>query len=203
MMEVYANIFIKAVFIENLALVFFLGMCPFLALSRQIKTAFGLGMAVIVVQVITVPLNNLIYQHLLKEGALIWAGLPDVDLSFLGFISYIGVIAAMVQILEILLDRFYPPLYNSLGIYLPLITVNCAILGGSLFIVERNYNFGESVVFGLGTGMGWAIAIVLLAAVREKLKYSDVPAGLQGIGIIFISAGLMSLAFMAFSGIRL
>ena len=203
MIEGYINIFIRAVFIENLALVFFLGMCPFLALSRHIKTAFGLGMAVIVVQVITVPVNNLIYQYLLKEGALIWVGLPDVNLSFLGFISYIGVIAAMVQILEILLDRYFPPLYNSLGIYLPLITVNCAILGGSLFMVERNYDFGESVVFGLGTGMGWAIAIVLLAAVREKLKYSDVPAGLQGIGIIFISAGLMSLAFMAFSGIHL
>ena len=202
-MEDYARIFISSVFIQNLALVFFLGMCPFLALSRQIKTAFGLGMAVIVVQFITVPVNNLIYQNLLKEGALAWAGLPDVDLSFLGFISYIGVIAAMVQILEMVLDRFFPPLYNALGIYLPLITVNCAILGGSLFMVERNYNFGESVVFGLGTGMGWAIAIVLLAAVREKLKYSDVPAGLQGSGIVFISAGLMSLAFMAFSGIRL
>lgn len=202
-MEVYANIFIRAVFIENLALVFFLGMCPFLALSRQIKTAFGLGMAVIVVQLITVPTNNLIYQHLLKEGALAWAGLPEVDLSFLGFISYIGVIAAMVQILEMVLDRFFPPLYQALGIYLPLITVNCAILGGSLFMVERNYNFGESVVFGLGTGTGWAIAIVVLAAVREKLKYSDVPEGLQGIGIIFISVGLISLAFMAFSGIHL
>ena len=203
MIETYVNIFIRAVFIENLALVFFLGMCPFLALSRQIKTAFGLGMAVIVVQLITVPVNNLIYQFLLKQGALAWAGLPDVDLGFLGFISYIGVIAAIVQILEMVLDRFLPPLHQALGIYLPLITVNCAILGGSLFMVERNYNFGESVVFGLGTGTGWAIAIVVLAAVREKLKYSDVPEGLQGIGIIFISAGLMSLAFMAFSGIHL
>jgi len=203
MMETYVSIFIRAVFIENLALVFFLGMCPFLALSRQIKTAFGLGMAVIVVQLITVPVNNLIYQFLLKQGALAWAGLPGVDLSFLGFISYIGVIAAIVQILEMVLDRFLPPLHQALGIYLPLITVNCAILGGSLFMVERNYNFGESVVFGLGTGTGWAIAIVVLAAVREKLKYSDVPDGLQGTGIIFISAGLMSLAFMAFSGIHL
>lgn len=202
MMEVYANIFIRAVFIENLALAFFLGMCPFLALSRQIKTAFGLGMAVIVVQVMTIPINNLIYQFLLKEGALTWAGMPYVDLSFLGFISYIGVIAAMVQILEMILDRFFPPLYHALGIYLPLITVNCAILGGSLFMVERNYNFGESVIFGLGTGIGWAIAILVLAGVREKLKYSDVPEGLQGMGIIFISAGLMSLAFMAFSGIN-
>ncbi|MCK5431658.1 MAG: NADH:ubiquinone reductase (Na(+)-transporting) subunit E [Gammaproteobacteria bacterium] len=202
-MEAYANLFIRAVFIENLALAFFLGMCPFLALSRQIKTAFGLGMAVIVVQVITIPTNNLIYQYLLKDGALAWAGLPDVDLSFLGFISYIGVIAAIVQILEMVLDRFFPPLYQALGIYLPLITVNCAILGGSLFMVERNYNFGESVVFGLGTGTGWAIAILVLAGVREKLKYSDVPDGLQGIGIVFISVGLMSLAFMAFSGIHL
>ena len=202
-MEAYANIFIRAVFIENLALTFFLGMCPFLALSRQIKTAFGLGLAVIVVQVITIPVNNLIYQYLLQAGALAWAGLPDVDLSFLGFISYIGVIAAMVQILEIIIERFFPPLYQALGIYLPLITVNCAILGGSLFMVERNYNFGESVVFGLGTGTGWAIAILVLAGVREKLKYSDVPEGLQGTGIVFISAGLMSLAFMAFSGIHL
>lgn len=203
MMEAYANLFIRAVFIENLALVFFLGMCPFLALSKQIKTAFGLGMAVIVVQVMTIPINNLIYQCLLKEGALAWAGMPDVNLSFLGFICYIGVIAAMVQILEMVLDRFFPPLYQALGIYLPLITVNCAILGGSLFMVERNYNFGESVVFGLGTGTGWAIAILVLAGMREKLKYSDVPEGLQGMGIIFISAGLMSLAFMAFSGINL
>lgn len=202
-MEAYANLFIRAVFIENLALAFFLGMCPFLVLSRQIKTAFGLGMAVIVVQVITIPTNNLIYQYLLKDGALAWAGLPDVDLSFLGFISYIGVIAAIVQILEMVLDRFFPPLYQALGIYLPLITVNCAILGGSLFMVERNYNFAESVVFGLGTGTGWAIAILVLAGVREKLKYSDVPDGLQGIGIVFISVGLMSLAFMAFSGIHL
>ena len=202
-MEAYANIFIRAVFIENLALTFFLGMCPFLALSRQIKTAFGLGLAVIVVQVITIPVNNLIYQYLLKAGALAWAGLPDVDLSFLGFISYIGVIAAMVQILEIVIERFFPPLYQALGIYLPLITVNCAILGGSLFMVERNYNFGESVVFGLGTGTGWAVAILVLAGVREKLKYSDVPEGLQGTGIVFISAGLISLTFMAFSGIHL
>lgn len=202
-MEAYLNLFIRAVFIENLALAFFLGMCPFLALSRQIKTAFGLGLAVIVVQVITIPTNNLIYQYLLKEGALAWAGLPEVDLSFLGFISYIGVIAAMVQILEIVIERFFPPLYHALGIYLPLITVNCAILGGSLFMVERNYNFGESIVFGFGTGTGWAIAILVLAGVREKLKYSDVPEGLQGIGIVFISAGLISLAFMAFSGINL
>ena len=193
----------SAVFTGNILLTTFLGMCPFLALSRQIKTAFGLGMAVIVVQVITIPTNNLIYQYLLKDGALAWAGLPDVDLSFLGFISYIGVIAAIVQILEMVLDRFFPPLYQALGIYLPLITVNCAILGGSLFMVERNYNFGESFVFGLGTGTGWAIAILVLAGVREKLKYSDVPDGLQGIGIVFISVGLMSLAFMAFSGIHL
>lgn len=202
-MEAYVHLFIRAVFIENLALAFFLGMCPFLALSRQIKTAFGLGIAVIVVQVITVPVNNLIYQFLLKPGGLAWAGLPDVDLAFLGFISYIGVIAAIVQILEMALDRFFPALHQALGIYLPLITVNCAILGGSLFMVERNYNFSESVVFGLGTGTGWALAILVLAGVREKLRYSDIPEGLQGIGIVFIATGLISLAFMAFSGIHL
>ena len=202
-MEAYINLFIRSVFIENLALVFFLGMCPFLALSRKIKTALGLGLAVIVVQVITIPINNLIYQFLLKKGALAWAGLNEVDLSFLVFISFIGVIAAMVQILELVLDRYFPPLHQSLGIYLPLITVNCAILGGSLFMVERNYNFPESIVFGLGTGTGWAVAIMILAGIRQKLKYSDVPDGLQGTGIVFISAGLISLAFMAFSGITL
>jgi Na+-transporting NADH:ubiquinone oxidoreductase subunit E len=178
-------------------------MCTFLALSKKISTAFGLGIAVIVVQGLTVPVNNLIYQHLLKEGALAWAGLPDVDLSFLGLISYIGVIAAMVQILEMFLDRFVPALYNALGIFLPLITVNCAILGGSLFMVERDYGFAESVTYGVGSGIGWALAITALAGVREKLKYSDVPDGLQGLGITFITVGLMSLGFMAFSGIQL
>ncbi|MBR9813129.1 NADH:ubiquinone reductase (Na(+)-transporting) subunit E [bacterium] len=197
------NLFIKAVFVENLALSFFLGMCTFLAVSKKISTAIGLGAAVVAVQAITVPLNNVIYQFLLKEGALSWAGLPEVDLSFLGLISYIGVIAASVQILEMTLDKFVPALYNALGIFLPLITVNCAILGGSLFMVERDYNFAESVTYGLGSGVGWALAIVLLAGVREKLKYSDVPDGLQGLGITFITAGLMALGFMAFSGVQL
>ncbi|MCB1806164.1 MAG: NADH:ubiquinone reductase (Na(+)-transporting) subunit E [Candidatus Competibacteraceae bacterium] len=202
-MEIYINLFIKSVFVENLALAFFLGMCTFLAVSKKIETAIGLGVAVVVVQALTVPVNNLIFQIFLKDGALAWAGLPDVDLSFLGLISYIGVIAAIVQILEMFLDRYVPVLYNALGIFLPLITVNCAILGGTLFMVERDYNFGESVVYGIGSGVGWALAITALAGVREKLKYSDVPDGLQGLGITFISAGLMSLGFMAFSGIQL
>lgn len=202
-METYINLFIQSVFVENLALAFFLGMCTFLAVSKKIETAFGLGVAVIVVQTLTVPVNNLLYQYLLKDGALAWAGLPNVDLSFLGLISYIGVIAAMVQILEMFLDRFMPALYNALGIFLPLITVNCAILGGTLFMVQRDYAFGEAVTYGLGSGVGWALAITALAGVREKLKYSDVPDGLQGLGITFISVGLMSLGFMAFSGIQL
>ena len=202
-MEAYLSLFVRSIFVENLALSFFLGMCTFLAISKRIETAIGLGAAVIVVQTITVPVNNLIFQYLLKDGALAWAGLPDVDLSFLGLISYIGVIAAMVQILEMTLDRYFPALYNALGIFLPLITVNCAILGGSLFMVERSYDFGQSVVFGLGSGFGWALALVGLASIREKLKYSDVPEGLQGLGITFIIGGLMSLVFMSFSGIQL
>jgi Na+-transporting NADH:ubiquinone oxidoreductase subunit E len=202
-MEAYLSLFVQSVFVENLALSFFLGMCTFLAISKSIETALGLGAAVIVVQAITVPANNLIYTYLLRDGALAWAGLPDVDLSFLGLISYIGVIAAMVQILEMTLDRYFSALYNALGIFLPLITVNCAILGGSLFMVERSYTFGESLVYGVGSGFGWALALVGLASVREKLKYSDVPAGLQGLGITFIITGLMSMAFMSFSGIQL
>ena len=202
-MEVYLNIFLKSVFVENMALAFFLGMCTFLAVSKKVDTAVGLGVAVVAVQAITIPANNLIYNYLLKEGALSWAGLPEADLSFLGLISYIGVIAAMVQILEMTLDRFFPALYNALGIFLPLITVNCAILGGSLFMVERSYTFSESVVFGVGSGVGWGIAIAALAGIREKLKYSDVPEGLRGLGITFITVGLMSLAFMTFSGIQL
>ncbi len=202
-MEHHISLLIKAVFVENMALAFFLGMCTFLAVSKQISTAIGLGVAVIVVQVITVPVNNLIYTYVLKEGALSWAGLPEVDLSFLGLISYIGIIAAMVQILEMFLDKYVPALYNALGIFLPLITVNCAILGGTLFMVERDYNFAESVTYGVGSGLGWALAITALAGVREKLKYSDVPDGLQGLGITFITVGLMSLGFMAFSGIQL
>jgi Na+-transporting NADH:ubiquinone oxidoreductase subunit E len=193
----------KSVFVENMALAFFLGMCTFLAVSKNVATAFGLGVAVVVVQGITVPANNLIFQYLLKEDALAWAGLTGVDLTFVGLISYIGIIAAMVQILEMFLDKFVPSLYNALGIFLPLITVNCAILGGSLFMVERDYNFGESVVFGFGSGVGWALAIVALAGIREKMKYSDVPPGLRGLGITFITVGLMSLAFMSFSGIQL
>ena len=202
-MEAYLSLFVRVVFIENLALSFFLGMCTFLAVSKKIETAFGLGVAVVVVQAITVPANNLILNLFLKQGALSWLGLGDTDLTFLGLISYIGVIAAMVQILEMTLDRFFPALYHALGIFLPLITVNCAILGGSLFMVERDYDFAESVVYGVGSGFGWALAIVALAGLREKLKYSDVPAGLQGLGIAFMTTGLMSLAFMSFSGIQL
>lgn len=203
MLEAYLSLFIKSIFIENMALSFFLGMCTFLAVSKKVDTAMGLGIAVIVVQTITVPTNYLIYTFVLKAGALSWAGYPEVDLSFLGLISYIGVIAAMVQILEMALDKFFPPLYNALGIFLPLITVNCAILAGSLFMVERDYNFGESVVYGVGSGAGWAMAIVALAGIREKMAYSDVPDGLKGLGITFISVGLMALAFMSFSGIQL
>lgn len=203
MLEAYLSLFVKSIFIENMALAFFLGMCTFLAVSKKVDTALGLGIAVIVVQTITVPTNYLLYTFVLKDGALAWLGFPDVDLSFLGLISYIGVIAAMVQILEMVLDRFVPSLYNALGIFLPLITVNCAILAGSLFMVERDYNFGESVVFGVGSGTGWALSIVALAGIREKLSYSDVPAGLKGLGITFISVGLMALAFMSFSGIQL
>lgn len=203
MLEHYASLIIKAIFIENLALSFFLGMCTFLAVSKKVSTALGLGVAVIVVQTITIPANNLLYTFFLKEGALAWAGYPEMDLSFLGLISYIGVIAAMVQILEMTLDKFFPPLYNALGIFLPLITVNCAILGGSLFMQERDYNFGESVAYGLGSGFGWALALAILAGIREKLDYSDVPAGLKGLGITFMTSGLLAIVFMAFAGIKL
>jgi len=197
------DVFLRAVLIENLALAFFLGMCTFLAVSKQVKTTLGLGAAVIVVETISVPLNNLIYNNLLREGALAWAGLGHLDFSFLGLISYIGVIAAMVQILEMFLSRFLPALYAALGIFLPLLTVNCAILGASLFMVQRDYNFGESVAYGFGVGVGWALAIVALAGLREKMRYSDVPGGLEGLGITFITVGLMSLAFMGISGIEL
>ena len=196
------EIFVRSVFVENLALAFFLGMCTFLAVSKQIKTAIGLGAAVIVVQVITIPVNNLIYNYLLREGALAWAGLGQLDFSYLGLISYIGVIAAMVQILEMVLQRFFPALNNALGIFLPLLTVNCAILGGSLFMVQRDYSFTESVAYGFGVGVGWALALITLAGLREKMRYSEVPDGLQGLGITFITAGLMSLAFMAMAGIQ-
>jgi Na+-transporting NADH:ubiquinone oxidoreductase subunit E len=204
--EHYLSIVVRAIFIENLALAFFLGMCTFLAVSKSVKTAIGLGVAVIVIQGITVPVNNLIYQYLLSPGALSWTGsveLAKQDLMFVGLISYIGVIAAMVQILEMILDRFFTSLYNQLGIFLPLITVNCAILGGTLIMVERGMSFDDSIFFGLGSGFGWAMAIVALAGIREKMKYSNVPDGLQGLGITFIVVGLMSLAFQAFSGIKL
>jgi len=202
-MEHYLSLFMKAVFVENMALAFFLGMCTFLAVSKQVETSFGLGIAVIVVQTLTVPINNFFYNAVLREGALTWAGLPGVDLSFLGLITYIGVIAASVQILEMTLDKYLPALYNALGIFLPLITVNCAILGGTLFMVDRDYTFTESVVFGVGSGTGFALAIVALAGIREKLKYSNVPEGLRGLGITFITVGLMAIAFMLFSGIQL
>ncbi|BBB26083.1 NADH:ubiquinone reductase (Na(+)-transporting) subunit E [Amphritea japonica] len=202
-MEQYISLVVKAIFVENMALAFFLGMCTFLAISKKVQTSLGLGIAVIVVLAITTPVNNLIYNLLLREGALAWAGYPEVDLSFLGYISYIGVIAAMVQILEMFLDKYVPVLYNSLGVFLPLITVNCAIMGAALFMVERDYTFGESVVYGTGAGVGWALAITALAGIREKLKYSDVPEGLRGLGITFITVGLMSLGFMSFSGVQL
>lgn len=202
-MEHYLSLFIRAMFIENMALAFFLGMCSFLAISKKINAAVGLGIAVIVVQTLIVPLNNLIYTYVLKAGALTWAGYPDADLSFLGLVIYIGVIAAVVQILEMVLDKFFPALYGALGVFLPLITVNCVIMAGALFMVEREYNFTESIVYGLGSGSGWALAITALAGIREKLKYSDVPKGLRGLGITFITVGLMSLGFMSFGGINL
>ena len=203
MFEHLLSLLVKAVFVENMALSFFLGMCTFIALSKKISTAIGLGIAVIVVQSITVPANWFIYNFFLREGAMAWAGLSEMDLSFLGLLSYIGVIAAIVQILEMFLDKYVPFLYNALGVFLPLITVNCAILGGSLFMVERDYNFSESLVYGFGSGLSWALAIALLAGVRDKLKYSDVPEGLRGLGITFMIVGLMSLGFMSFSGISL
>lgn len=204
-MEHYINLGLRSIFLENLALVYFLGMCSFLACSKKVETAIGLGVAVVFVQTLTVPLNHLLLRYLLGEGALSWISpeLADVNLSFLSFILFIAVIAAAVQVVEMTVDRFAPGLYNTLGVFLPLIAVNCVILGGSLFMQEREYSFGESVVFGVGSGLGFAIALIALAAIREKLAYSNVPAGLRGLGITFISAGLMSLAFMVFSGIQL
>ena len=195
------DLLLRSVFIENLALSFFLGMCTFLAVSKRVDTAVGVGLAIICVQTVTVPVNNLIYAYILAPGALTWAGLDDVDLSFLTLIAFIGVIAAMVQVLEMILEYRIPRLYRALGIYLPLITVNCAILGGALFMVERDYTLVESVVYGFGTGVGWALAIVMLAAIRERLKYADIPDGLQGLGVSFMVVGLMSLGFMAFAGL--
>lgn len=205
-MEHLISLFVRSVFIENMALSFFLGMCTFLAISKKIPTAISLGVAVVFVQTLTVPANNLLWQYFLKEGALSWtgiAGMEAVDLSFLSLMCYICTIAALVQVVEMACDKYFPALYNALGIYLPLITVNCAVLAGALFMQQRDYNFAESVTFGLGSGFSWALAIVLLAAVRERMKYSDVPAGLQGLGITFIAAGLMALGFMSFSGVQL
>lgn len=198
-MEGLLSLFVKSVFIENMALTFFLGMCTFIAISKKIETAIGLGIAVVIVQAITMPVNNIILNVFLKENALI----QGVDLRFLGLITYIAVIAAIVQVLEMAMDKFTPALHQALGIFLPLITVNCAILGGTLFMAERDYTFAESVVYGFGSGFSWMLAIIILAGVRERLKYSDVPEGLQGLGIIFITVGLMSLGFMSFSGIQL
>jgi Na+-transporting NADH:ubiquinone oxidoreductase subunit E len=203
MFEYYLNLFITAVFVENIALAYFLGMCTFLAISKNIKAAGGLGMAVIAVLTITVPINNFIYMNFLKPGALAWMGIPNSDLEFVGLITYIGIIAAVIQILEMFLDKYVPALYNALGSFLPLITVNCAILGASLFMVERSYTFSESIVYGFGAGAGWALAILALAGVRERLKYADIPEGLQGLGITFITVGLMCFAFMSFGGIIL
>jgi len=191
------RLFLRSAFVENLALVYFLGMCTFLAVSKNVKTAVGLGIAVIVVQGITVPVNQLIYDLILRKGA--W--LFSADLTFLSLICYIGVIAAMVQILEMTLDKFFPALFNTLGIFLPLITVNCAILGGTLFMEQNKYDFGQAVVYGLGSGFGWAVAIAALAGIREKIKYADIPEGLRGLGMTFVVVGLMALGFLAFSGI--
>jgi len=202
-MEHLLDIFFRTVFLENLALAYFLGMCTFLAVSKEVKTAFGLGIAVIVVETLSVPLNSLIYNELLRQGALEWLGLGDLDFSYLGLLSQIAVIAALVQVLEISLHRFFPALYHSLGIFLPLITVNCAILGASLFMVQRDYDVVESVAYGLGAGFGWALAIVAMAGLREKMRYSDIPAGLQGLGIAFVTAGLLSLGFMGIAGIKI
>ena len=196
-----SDLLVAAIFSENLALTSFLGICTFLAVSERFETAVGLGLAITVVQTITVPINNLIYNGLLLEGAWTWLGLPEVDLTFLKLIAFIGVIAAMVQILEMVLDRFAPLLYRALGVFLPLITVNCAVLGGSLFMVERQYDLAESLVFGFGSGAGWALAIIAFAAIRERLKYSDIPSGLHGLGSAFLVAGLMSLGFSALAGV--
>mgnify|MGYP001552087170 FL=1 len=197
------ELFVQSVFQENLALTFFLGICTFLAVSKRVETAFGLGLAMIVVQSVTVPVNYSIFQGLLIEGAWAWVGLPEVDLGFLKLLSFIGVIAAIVQILEMTLDRYAPALHRNLGVFLPLITVNCAILGGSLFMVERRYNLPESMVYGVGSGVGWALAIVAFAAIRERLRYADVPEGLRGLGLAFIVTGLMSMGFSAFVGVSL
>ena len=196
------ELFQRSIFEENLALSFFLGMCTFLAVSKRVETAFGVGVAMIVVQSLSVPVNYLLHAYILSAGALAWMGLPDVDLGFMRLITFIGIVAAMVQIIEMLLDRYVPALHGALGIYLPLLAINCAIIGGSLFMVERQYDLAESTVYGIGTGIGWALAIVALAAIRERLRYANVPEGLQGLGIAFIVTGLLSMAFSAFVGVR-
>ncbi len=204
-MEHYLSLLVKAIFVENILLVFFLGMCSFLACSKKLETALGLGFAVTFVLTLTVPANWAIHEFLLKEGALAWISpsFETLDLSFLNLITFIAIIAALVQVVEMVIDRFSPALYAALGVFLPLITVNCSILGGSLFMVERKYNFLESVVYGLGAGLGWFLAIVALASIREKIRYSNVPPGIRGLGLTFIITGLMAMAFMSFSGIKL
>ncbi len=202
-MEHYLSLAVRAIFVENILLASFLGMCSFLAVSKKIETAVGLGVAVIFVITLTAPLNWLLHDTLLKKGALAWAGLPDVDMSFLNFILFIATIAATVQLVEMILDRYSPTLYTALGIFLPLIAVNCAILGASLFMVERNYTLGETVVFSIGSGVGWALAIIAMAAIRTKIRYSNVPSGLRGLGITMLITGLMALAFQVFAGIQL
>ncbi len=203
MLEHYLSLLVKSIFVENILLAYFLGMCSFLAISKKVDTSIGLGLAVVFVLTITAPVNWALHHYFLEEGALVWAGLPNVDLSYLNFIAFIAVIAAMVQLVEMVMDRFLPGLYLSLGIFLPLIAVNCAILGGSLFLVERQYTLGESTVFGVGSGVGFFLAITSMAAIRHKLRYADVPIGLRGLGITMLLTGLLSMAFMAFSGIDL
>jgi len=198
----FFNVVITAMVVENLALVFLLGMCTFIAVSKQVETAVGLGIAVLVVELITVPVNHLIFHFVLAPGALAWAGLPDMDLSYLRFIVFIGLIAALVQILDLVLDRFFPRLRQALGVFLPLLTVNCAILGASLLMVQRSYDFTESVAYAFGVGAGWAIAVIMFAALRERLRYSDIPAGLDGLGLAFIVTGFLAFGFAGFSGIE-
>jgi len=202
-MSEHVNIVLQAVFAENLALAYLLGMCTFLAVSKRFDTAFGLGLAVIAVETLTIPINNWLYETILRSGALSWAGLPDMDLSFLRFLTFIGVIAALVQILDMALDRFVPVLHSRLGIFLPLLTVNCAVLGGSLFMVQKELDLSESVAYGFGAGLGWALAILVFASIRERLRYSDVPEGLRGLGLAFMVTGLLSLAFSGFAGLEL
>ena len=202
-MSDHVNIVLQAVFAENLALAYLLGMCTFLAVSKRFDTALGLGLAVIVVETLTIPINHWLYETILRSGALSWAGLGNMDLSFLRFLTFIGVIAALVQILDMALDRFVPVLHSRLGIFLPLLTVNCAVLGGSLFMVQKNFDLSESVAYGFGAGLGWALAILVFASIRERLRYSDVPEGLRGLGLAFMVTGLLSLAFSGFAGLEL